>query len=77
LKEKQIWKIYFVGLSVGLCLGSTARSACDLGVADHLDEEGKVVKGDLVLAEDAIAAWAKRDGNVDAETVCVGFMWRV
>lgn len=69
LKEKQIWKIYFVGLSVDLCLGSTVRSASDLGVADHFDE-GKVVKGDLVLVEDAVAAWAKRDGNFDAETVC-------
>ena len=46
------------------------RSASDLGVAIHLDEDGKVVKGGIVLVEDAVAAWAKRDGNFDAMTVC-------
>lgn len=56
LREKEIWKIYFVGLSVDLCLGSTVRSASDLGVADHVDAEGRVVKGDLVVVEDAVAA---------------------
>ncbi|KAH7364754.1 putative isochorismatase family hydrolase [Rhexocercosporidium sp. MPI-PUGE-AT-0058] len=70
LKEKEVWRIYFVGLSVDLCLGSTVRSACDLGVADHVDVEGRVVKGDLVVVEDAVAAWAKRGGKFDAETVC-------
>ncbi|KAL5320374.1 hypothetical protein ACEPPN_011175 [Leptodophora sp. 'Broadleaf-Isolate-01'] len=70
LREKEIWKIYFVGLSVDLCLGSTVRSASDLGVADHVDAEGRVVKGDLVVVEDAVAAWAKHGGKFDAETVC-------
>ncbi|KAG4441795.1 hypothetical protein IFR05_002719 [Cadophora sp. M221] len=70
LKEKEIWKVYFVGLSVDLCLGSTVRSASDLGVADHVDAEGRVVKGDLVVVEDAVAAWAKHGGKFDAETVC-------
>jgi nicotinamidase-related amidase len=69
LKQKQIWKIYFVGLSVDLCLGSTIRSASDLQVADHVDENGKVVKGDIVLIGDATAAWAKFGGKYDAETV--------
>jgi nicotinamidase-related amidase len=69
LKEKQIWKLYFVGLSIDLCLGSTVRSASDLGVADHVGESGEVVKGDVILVDDAVAAWAKKGGKFDAETV--------
>jgi nicotinamidase-related amidase len=69
LREREIWKVYFIGLSVDLCLGSTIRSASDLGVADHTDEEGNLIKGDIILVEDATAAWAKKDGKFDAETV--------
>lgn len=69
LKEQQIWKIYFVGLSVDLCLGSTIRSASDLHVVDHLDANGEVVRGDIVLIGDATCAWAKIGGKYDAETV--------
>lgn len=69
LKEKQIWKIYFVGLSIDLCLGSTIRSASDLKVADHVDQNGKVLRGDIILVEDGTAAWAKKEGKYDADTV--------
>ncbi|CZR69310.1 uncharacterized protein PAC_19210 [Phialocephala subalpina] len=84
LRGHEIWKIYFVGLSVDLCLGSTIRHASDLGIADHeVDErvlvgnekgEGtrereNVSKGDIVLVEDATAAWAKYNGEYDAELV--------
>jgi nicotinamidase-related amidase len=69
LKAKKIWKVYFAGLSVDLCLGSTIRHASDLDVGNHRDEEEKPVKGDLVLIEDATAAWAKNGGHFDAETV--------
>lgn len=61
--------MYFVGLSVDMCVGSTVRHASDLGVLDHIGEDGKVVKGDIVLVEDAVAAWAKHGGKFDAETV--------
>lgn len=69
LKRKQIWKVYFVGLSIDLCLGSTISSASDLRIADHVDEDGKMVEGDVVLIEDATGAWAKRGGKYDADTV--------
>lgn len=74
-----------MGLSVDLCLGSTIRHGSDLRVADHevyekelagKGEEGmkgregkKVVKGDIVLVEDATAAWAKYEGGYDADLV--------
>lgn len=69
LKEKQIWKIYFVGLSLDWCLGSTIRHASDLAVTDHVGDSGEVVKGVIVLVEDGVAAWAKKGGKQDAETV--------
>jgi len=69
LKENQIWKVYFAGLSVDLCLGSTIRHASDLDVCGHLNEEGEIIKGQLLLIEDATAAWAKRGGKFDAETI--------
>ena len=69
LKKKQIWKIYFIGLSLDWCLGSTIRHASDLGVADHVDEDSKLVKGDIFVVEDAVAAWEKKGGKFDAETV--------
>lgn len=52
-----------------LCLGSIIRSASDLQVTDHVEEDGEVVKSDIVLVEDATAAWTKVGGNYDAETV--------
>lgn len=58
-----------MGLSVDHCLGSTVRSASDLKVADHVDKDGNVVAGDIVLVGDATAAWAKHEGPYDAETV--------
>jgi nicotinamidase-related amidase/catechol 2,3-dioxygenase-like lactoylglutathione lyase family enzyme len=68
IKEKEIWEIYFVGLSVDLCLGSTIRHASDLKIGEHVDAKGEVVPGKLYLVEDATAAWAKKNGKFDAET---------
>jgi nicotinamidase-related amidase len=67
LKEKEIWKIYFAGLTTDHCVSTSIRMGSNMGVADHIDGEGKVVKGDIVLVEDAVATWAK--GRFDAETV--------
>lgn len=69
LGKRGIWKLYFAGLSIDLCLGSTIRSASDLKVADHVDGGGETVGGDIVLVGDATAAWAKHGGKYDAETV--------
>jgi len=42
--------------------------AANLGVTDYLDAAtGEVIKGQVVLVEDATATWER--GNFDAETV--------
>jgi nicotinamidase-related amidase len=69
LRAKKCWKIYFAGLSVDLCLGTTVRHASDLDVGKHVDERGENVPGQLMLVGDATAAWAKHGGKYDAETV--------
>ena len=69
LKAKQIWKVYFAGVSVDLSVGSTIRQAGDLDIGSHRDEGNQYTKGDLVLIEDATLAWAKHGGKFDAETV--------
>jgi catechol 2,3-dioxygenase-like lactoylglutathione lyase family enzyme len=56
-------------LSVDLCLGSTIRHASDLNITSHMNGEGEVVPGKIYLVEDATAAWAKKNGRFDAETV--------
>jgi nicotinamidase-related amidase/catechol 2,3-dioxygenase-like lactoylglutathione lyase family enzyme len=68
IKEKEIWTIYFVGLSVDLCLGSTIRHASDLKIGEHANAEGEIVPGKIYLVEDATSAWAKKNGKFDAET---------
>lgn len=69
MRAKTCWKIYFAGLSVDLCLGTTVRHASDLDVGKHVDEKGETVPGQLMLIEDATAAWAKHGGKYDADTV--------
>lgn len=34
-----------------------------------MGEGGKLIKGDIVVVEDAVAAWEKKGGKFDAETV--------
>ena len=69
LKEKDIRRIYFVGLSIDMCVGSTIRHASDLAIGSYVNGEEESVRGDIVLIEDAVAAWAKHGGSYDAETV--------
>jgi len=69
LRAKKCWKIYFAGLSVDHCLGTTVRHASDLDVGKHVDARGENVPGQLMLIGDATAAWAKHGGKYDAETV--------
>jgi nicotinamidase-related amidase len=69
LKAKRIWKVYFAGVAVDYCLGSTVRHASDLDVGNHRGEGGEVVEGDIVVVKDATLAWAKDKGSFDAETV--------
>jgi len=69
LRAKHIWTVFFAGVSVDACLGSTVRHASDLDVGDHRDARGEAVKGDIVVVRDATVAWAKTGGHFDAETV--------
>lgn len=69
LKEHEIRTLYIAGLSTDHCVSTTARMAGNLHVADWQDGEGKEVQGDVVVIDDATAAWSKHGGAWDAETV--------
>lgn len=51
------------------CVSTTTRMAGNLKVCDHVNGEGRRVKGEVILVEDATAAWQKPGGKWDAETV--------
>lgn len=70
LEENKIWRLYFVGLSLDLCLGSTIRSASDLAVADYVDEEGKVFEsgqGHIAIALSSSAGSSASERKYKAE----------
>jgi nicotinamidase-related amidase len=65
LRERKVRRLVIVGMATDQSVSSTARTADNCGVLDY----GRDGKGEVVVIEDATAAWQKPDGRWDAETV--------
>ncbi|KAI8813137.1 putative isochorismatase family hydrolase [Cladochytrium replicatum] len=68
LKERGVTRLVIVGLTMEHCVTTTTRMAKNLGVTDRVDSaSGKKVEGEVILVEDAVAAFGA--GKFDAQTI--------
>ncbi|KAI8814027.1 putative isochorismatase family hydrolase [Cladochytrium replicatum] len=68
LKERGVTRLVIVGLTMEHCVTTTTRMAKNLGVTDTVDAvSGKKVEGEVILVEDAVAAFGL--GKFDPQTI--------
>jgi nicotinamidase-related amidase len=60
--QNNIARMYFTEVSLDHSVGSSIRHARDLQILDPVEHNG-YIPGDVVLVEDAVAAWAKDVGS--------------